>query len=135
MGLIAKEIEGRGIPTICLSSALSITKSVNPPRAIYVDYPLGHTAGKPNDKKDQEYIMKKALAAIQEISKPGEIIDLGLAWSQTDDWKDTVMRPYSKKNKSKSDDRIKRYDTPQYQIKADAELADPYCPTCVFFEK
>ena len=44
-----------------LTSALSITASVNPPRAVFVDYPLGHTAGKPDDVESQDAIVRAAL--------------------------------------------------------------------------
>ena len=93
VGLIAKQIEQLGIPTISLSSALSITQSVKPPRAVYVDYPLGHTAGKPNDLDDQELIMRRTLSAITEITEPGSIVDLKRRWSDSDEWKNAVMLP------------------------------------------
>ena len=40
-----------------MSSAYSITRSVNPPRAVYLDFPLGRTAGKANDKPLQRKII------------------------------------------------------------------------------
>jgi NAD(P)-dependent dehydrogenase (short-subunit alcohol dehydrogenase family) len=45
-------LEAAGVPTICLTAAHSITASVNPPRAAFVDLPLGNTAGRPNDPED-----------------------------------------------------------------------------------
>jgi len=132
--LIAKEIEKLGIPTICLSSALSITRSVHPPRAAFIDYPLGHTAGKPHDLLDQETILRKALLAIEEITSPGQIIDLGLNWTTSDEWKDSVMRASDAAPSKSSDDRVARFDTPQYQTTEDAGLADLHCPTCVFLK-
>ena len=136
VGLIAKQIEQQGIPTVCLSSALSITQSVKAPRAVYIDYPLGHTAGKPQNPDDQEFIMRRALSAITEITEPGSIIDLELRWSDSDEWKDAVMRPSKNRSNNKSpDDRIERFSTPQYQTSEDAEVADADCPTCIFTEK
>ena len=124
-----------GIPTICLSSALSITRSVHPPRAVFIDYPLGHTAGKPHDPSDQENILKNALLAIEKIKSPGEIINLELSWKETDEWKNSVMRPSNNSQKNTSDDRVARFDTPQYQTTEDSKVADSNCPTCVFFEE
>ena len=136
VGLIAKQIEQQGIPTVCLSSALSITQSVKAPRAVYIDYPLGHTAGKPHNPDDQKFIMRRALSAITDITEPGSIIDLGRRWSDNDEWKDAVMRPSNNRSKKKdSDDRIERFSTPQYQTSEDAKVADAHCPTCVFTEK
>ena len=135
VGLIAKQIEQQGIPTVCLSSALSITQSVKAPRAVYIDYPLGHTAGKPHNPDDQEFIMRRALSAITDITEPGSIIDLGRRWSDNDEWKDAVMRPSKgRSEKTSSDDRIERFSTPQYQTSEDAEVADAHCPTCIFTE-
>ena len=135
MGLIAREIEARGIPTLCMSSALSITQAVNPPRAVYVDYPLGHTSGKPLDPQDQLQIMTQTLEAFGTIRRPGEIRDLGRVWQDDDSWKDRVMRPNNSRGsaqKRQTDDRVERFETPQYQSEADARAADPNCATCVF---
>ena len=49
MGLIARQIEAVGIPTLSMTSALSITRAVHPPRGAFLDYPLGHTTGKANE--------------------------------------------------------------------------------------
>ena len=118
-----------------MSSAKSITASVHPPRAVYVDYPLGHTSGKPLDEEDQNTIMRATLDAFHNIQVPGEIVDLGREWLPDDAWKDRVMRPRSaskKKSDKHEDDRIERFDTPQYQSQADHDLADSHCSSCVF---
>lgn len=137
VGLIARELESRGIPTLSMSSARSITAAVNPPRAVYLDYPLGRTAGKVNDKANQMAIMEDTLKAFASIEAPGTIVDLVYAWRDDDVWKDSVMRPQSPRDdaQSHSDDRIARVDTPQYQSAADELDADAACPTCVFLEE
>jgi hypothetical protein len=126
-----------------MSSARSITAAVNPPRAVYLDYPLGHTAGKVNDPDNQLNIMKDTLAAFETIETPGTIVDLDYRWRSSDTWKDNVMRPKSAnppdKEKDTSagehdDDRVARFDTPQYQDPEDELLADTQCPSCVFLE-
>lgn len=138
MGLIAREIEARGIPTLCFSSALSITQAVKPPRAVYLDYPLGHTTGKPEDPDNQRDIMQAALMAFENISSSGEIVPLEFSWQADDSWKDKVMRPRqagAQNHPSEhQDDRVERWPTPQYQNEADAQAADPACPTCIFPE-
>ena len=107
---------------------------MHPPRAAFIDYPLGHTAGNPHDLSDQETILKEALLAIEEIKSPGEIIDLGLNWTTNDKWKAGVMLPSGAAPSKSSDDRVARFDFPQYQTTEDAELADLHCPTCVFLK-
>jgi D-proline reductase (dithiol) PrdB len=49
VGLIARAIEALGIPTIALTSCRDITVKVRPPRACFLDYPLGNNAGIPHD--------------------------------------------------------------------------------------
>ncbi|MEZ5560353.1 MAG: hypothetical protein R3E86_17645 [Pseudomonadales bacterium] len=139
--MIARELERRGIATLCLSSAYSITASVKPPRAVYVDFPLGHTAGKPGDKALQRRIMIDALNALETILEPGSIRILDYRWSDDDAWKDRVMRPAPRDSGGSEgahrDDRVERHDRPQYQtdddrLAAEAELARNGCPSCVF---
>jgi len=43
VGLIARALEEKGIPTVSLSSAYDLTTLVKPPRTFFVNYPLGHT--------------------------------------------------------------------------------------------
>ena len=135
MGLIAREIEARGIPTLSMSSARSITAAANPPRGVYLDYPLGHTSGKPGDADNQLAIMRDTLKAFGSIDTPGTIVDLPYQWADDDAWKDSVMRPRSSQaDDGHEDDRVERFDTPQYQTPEDADAADPDCPTCIFPE-
>lgn len=90
VGLIARTIEEAGIPTISLTSARSITERVNPPRAVFVDLPLGHTAGAPNDPVGQRQLLTDALVAGFSMTDPGEIVDLPFRWID-DDWKAAPM--------------------------------------------
>ena len=137
MGLIAREIEGRGIPTISMSSAYSITAAVNPPRAVYLDFPLGRTAGKPHDVALQRRVLRDTLDALVAIDTPGTIRRLPYPWADDDAWKDSVRRPGP--GASSADDRTERHPDPQYQCEADrvaaeAALEREGCPSCVFLE-
>jgi hypothetical protein len=85
VGLIARAVEEGGIPTISLSSARDITESVKPPRSVFVNYPLGHTSGKPFDRELQMKIIKDAFDALKSIREPGAIIDLPYKWQGDDD--------------------------------------------------
>lgn len=76
MGLIQRTIEAEGIPTISISLSLTITEKVKPPRALLVDFSLGHPMGNPFDKRFQKQILMKGLKYLKEISRPGTIIDL-----------------------------------------------------------
>ena len=140
MGLIARQLEAAGIPTLSMSSALSITQAVRPPRATYLDFPLGHTAGKPGDPALQRAILRDALDAFETLREPGSLRRLPYVWAKDDSWKDRVMRPDPTDAASGHvDDRVQRWDTPQYQCLSDLEraeqaLAADGCPTCVWLE-
>lgn len=118
-----------------MSSAWSITRAVNPPRALYLDYPLGHTTGRPDAPDEQLAIMRAALTAFESIQSPGEIQHLPYQWQTDHSWKDRVMRPRTGgtvRSDKHQDDRIGRHAEPQYQTEEDARLADENCPSCVF---
>ena len=133
MGLIARALEAEGIPTLCMASALSIIEAVRPPRAVFVDFPLGHTSGKPFDTAQQDDLLARALQAFDAITTPGEVLRFDDCWGDDahgDDWKLPVLDP-------DGDDRTERRDTPQYQHEADRERAElamrtDGCPTCVW---
>lgn len=110
-----------------MTSALDITRAVNPPRAAFLDYPLGHTTGKPNDPELQRAILLEALDAFTSLTAPGSVKVLPFRWSAEDAWKETAQRD--------KDDRVPRYDTPQYQTEEDRRLAEEdfasACATCI----
>lgn len=133
MGLIAREIERRGIATVSLSSAYSITRAAFAPRAVYLDFPLGRTAGKAGDAAMQREIARAALSRLRDAEAPGEIVELPYRWAETDDWKEGAMRATGGGGDSaREDDRSERLRTPQYQTEEDAAMADPECATCIF---
>ena len=124
MGLIAREIEAQGIPTLCLTSALSITEAVKPARALFLDFPLGHTAGKPHRPELQDSIIEAALRAFETMEVSGSIDRLPFRWAEDDSWKDSVMRPREGSREGHSDDRSERSGEPQYQLASDREAAE-----------
>jgi hypothetical protein len=77
-----------------MTSAYDITRAVNPPRAVFVNYPLGHQTGKPDDPENQRAIIRDALAAFETISKPGTIVELPYVWDANDRrWEETDYTP------------------------------------------
>lgn len=116
MGLIARHVEAAGIPTLCMGSAIDILKAGNPPRAAFLDFPLGHTTGKPHEPELQREILVQALNAFNTITEPGLIKTLPFRWSEADEWKKTAM--------TEGDARTPRHDTPQYQTEEDRTRAE-----------
>lgn len=135
MGLIARTLEAAGISTVSLSSAHSITAAANPPRAVFLDYPLGQTAGRAGDPDEQDFVMNRALNAVEGMTQPGAIEAIDLQWSNDYSWKDAVMRVDPEGDVSSLDDRTERYSTPQYQHPEDATALQADCKSCVFFEE
>ena len=53
---------------------------VKPPRSLFVNFPLGHQCGKPNDIELQTRILKDALDVLSTASNPGDIVDFSGEW-------------------------------------------------------
>jgi hypothetical protein len=110
-----------------MSSALDITKAVNPPRAAFLDYPLGHTTGKPHDPLLQREILIEALDGFVSLREAGSVKMLPFQWSDDASWKEAAMA-------TGDDDRLPRFDTPQYQREEDRIRAERNiflnCPAC-----
>jgi hypothetical protein len=103
-----------------MSSALDITRAVNPPRTAFLDYPLGHTTGKPKAPALQREILLDALSAFGSLDSPGSVKILSQKWDTDEDWK--VLE------RTKEDDRMIRDDTPQYQHEEDRYLVESGSP-------
>ena len=119
VGLLARHAEAAGISTLCMTSALDITQAVNPPRAAFLDYPLGHTTGKPHQPALQREILLAALAGFNDLTS-GSVKMLPFKWSADTSWQDTAQRG--------PDDRRPRYDTPQYQYEEDRARVEACAP-------
>ena len=106
------------------------------PRAVFIDYPLGQTAGRAGNKQEQLSIIEKALEAIEKIDNPGRILDSGLRWEHDSRWKDSAMKPAKDKEiKSSDDDRLPRSEAPVYQAQDDLTNIEEHCQTCVFLSE
>lgn len=75
-----------GIPTIYVGSARDIMELVKPPRALFVDFPLGRQCGKALDTILQMNIIKDALNILQNATEPGTIIDAPYGWGEDFDF-------------------------------------------------
>ncbi len=141
VGLIARHLEEAGIPTIGLTSARTITAAANPPRSIFVDLPLGHTAGLPHDVDGQRRILVEGLEAGHAMTEPGTIHDLPYRYVD-DDWKANPMG-WSRRRQtsgqtggSSGDSRTGRSPEPVYQkdedrVAAEAVDWDDQCLVCL----
>ena len=116
MCLISRHFESHGLPTLIVGSALDILESGKPPRAKFVNYPLGFESGRFQDKGDQLAVIREALLGFDEMSKPG-IEALNVEWLEG--WKIISAR-----ESGKLDQRSPRTMEPQYQTESDRVAAE-----------
>ena len=107
---------------------------------MFVDAPLGHTAGPPNDPEMQRQILTEALVGGVEMTEPG-VIRLPYRW-HNDGWRSDALG-WSRKRESAGgakslagDTRQDRSEEPKYQNEADRQAAqaisnDDQCLTCL----
>jgi hypothetical protein len=94
VGLVAREVERAGIPTLSMSSAFDITFAVRPPRAVFLNFPLNHQTGKAGDPGLQRRILLDALRAFEMLWAPGQILTLPYVWDPTDaSWEEKDFGP------------------------------------------
>ncbi len=82
MGLVARVVEGSGIPTVNVSTGRDITALVRPPRSLFVNHPMGNTFGRVGDTAMQTKILRAALDFAVTAAHPGILIDLPLEWDE-----------------------------------------------------
>lgn len=80
MGLIARAIEGAGIPTVSISITKDLTEAVGVPRALFVKWPLGHPLGEPHQPAQQRTLIFDALSLLKTAQEPGIIAEPGYRW-------------------------------------------------------
>jgi len=66
VGLVQSVIERAGIPTVSITLLREVTERVRPPRALFVDRPLGFPLGEPLNGLLQKAITMSALALVSE---------------------------------------------------------------------
>jgi D-proline reductase (dithiol) PrdB len=83
VGLIAREIERAGIPTVTLSVVREASVRTAAPRNVFVPFRLGQVFGEPGADVQQLAILADALAALLEMRTPGAILDLPYRWKRS----------------------------------------------------
>ena len=101
---------------MCLGSAYDILAAGKAPRAVFLDYPLGHSTGKPFSEDDQDGVLRDALSLFEEIDQPGQIVVLDRKWDD-DGWRAEAS------STAASDTRQPRDESPQFQHSADRDAA------------
>ena len=70
LGIVARAIEQKGIPTMLISVDRKITDMVRPPRTAYYDGEIGAAAGKPDWPEYQLRVLDEAIRWIETFDQP-----------------------------------------------------------------
>lgn len=76
MGLIAAELERRGIATVAIQLLREVAEKVRPPRALVVPFDHGFPLDAPNDAARQHAVIDAALRLIESASPPPPVLAL-----------------------------------------------------------
>lgn len=70
MSVLAHVFEAAGLATIVLASQRPVVEKMQPPRALYAEFPLGRPLGKPNDVDFQRGVLTQALGLLDVAEGP-----------------------------------------------------------------
>lgn len=75
-------MERHGLPTVFVGMMLDIMKINRPPRAAFVDFPLGHPFGRPFDAGTQRAILRDVLGLLAVAQEYGSLVELPYSWGE-----------------------------------------------------
>lgn len=92
MGLLAREIEARGVTTVGLALVKEVAIAARAPRFLYLHWPFGHALGEPGNIAQQRMVLHDMLSMATSAPRPGLVIELPYRWRRetyapVEDWK------------------------------------------------
>lgn len=87
ISLVARHLEANGIATIVMGCAKDIVEHAAVPRFLFSDFPLGNSAGKPQDPASQAHTLELALRVLETAPGPQTTVQSPLRWSKDAAWK------------------------------------------------
>jgi D-proline reductase (dithiol) PrdB len=87
IGLVARHLEANGISTVVMGCAKDIVEHAAVPRFLFSDFPLGNSAGKPQDPASQAQTLELALRVLATAPGPQTTVQSPLRWSKDAAWK------------------------------------------------
>ena len=85
--IAARTLEAAGIPSVIIGSAKDVIEHIGVPRFLFVDFPLGNSAGKPGDPRSQRRIFEQALRVLESATEPRSTVKSPERWSDDLAWK------------------------------------------------
>ena len=87
VSLVARELEAHGIPSVVMGCAKDIVEHAGVPRFLFSDFPLGNSAGKPNDPESQRMTLEAALETLESAPGPRTTVQSPQRWDDDPIWK------------------------------------------------
>lgn len=87
VSLVARHLEASGISTVVMGCAKDIVEHAAVPRFLFSDFPLGNSAGKPQDPPSQALTFELALRVLEQAPGPQTTVQSPLRWSADASWK------------------------------------------------
>jgi D-proline reductase (dithiol) PrdB len=87
MSLAARHLEANGIATVMMGCAKDIVEYCGVPRFLFNDFPLGNSAGRPNDPASQAFTLELALRLLEAAPAARTTVQSPLQWSADPAWK------------------------------------------------
>ncbi len=80
MPVLARVIEEAGIPTVTVTMMPVLSEKYRSSRILGVEFPFGHSFGRPGDGEVQTRVLRNALTLLAEAPVAETRVDLGEKW-------------------------------------------------------
>jgi D-proline reductase (dithiol) PrdB len=87
ISLVARYLEANGISAVVMGCAKDIVEHAAVPRFLFSDFPLGNSAGKPQDPASQAQTLELALRVLETAPGPQTTVQSPLRWRADAAWK------------------------------------------------
>lgn len=81
--VLAREIESRGVPTVCVTLIPELTRIVGAPRSIALRFPFGAPCGDPGHGALHRAVLLEALSMLVDATEPGTLRESRLGWRRS----------------------------------------------------
>ena len=85
--LTARHLEANGIATVVMGCAKDIVEHAGVARFVFSDFPLGNSAGRPQDPESQAFTLELALQVLESAIAAQTTVQSPLRWSEDGRWK------------------------------------------------
>ena len=91
VSLIARYLEEHNLPTVIMGCAKDIVEQAGVPRFYWSNFPLGHSAGKPQEPESQQATLAGALNLFVSASVARTTATNPQRWAADTDWQQDFM--------------------------------------------